>query len=571
MSPRATCAALALLGAVGCTGQIADEAELPAMSPATGESSGGTAAPTKPTAPGTPAAGDPARPAAEMDLSRVHLRRLTRAELSATLEALIPGVALDGELVRGLPDDSSDPFDNDESVQAPSDKLVASVNALAEDIATRAMQSATARASIVGCTPTGAGDDACFRKFTRAFGRRALRRPLTDAEVDRYASALEPIAIQRGDFYAAAGRLVSALLQDVELLYRVERGTPVPGRPNLVALDGFETASRLSFLLWGRAPDDALLDRAQAGMLATPAGRREAAAALLQSRPARAQIDRFHAMWIGYQWSLPQTAALPAAIRTKLRAESDALVERVVFDRKAAWTQILLSDETFLDDALAQHYGDQALPGSSTARWTGYSSAGRRGLLSHGSFLNVGNKFADTSPTQRGLAVRERLLCTSIPLPSANLKVNTDQPPPGNCKNDGYRQMVVNPDCAGCHKLMNEIGFGLERYDLGGKFRTTEPGRTDCPVSGDGRFEGQDGPGTFNGPAALAQILVASPLLDACLATQLFRFAQGRDRGAEDQGTVDALVAAFQARGRRLDELLLEIVASPSFAQRTLD
>lgn len=496
------------------------------------------------------------------------LRRLTRAELAATLTDLIPMVEPDLELVRRLPEDSGEGFDNDASEQAASALLVDTLNAIAEDEAERLVANVERREELLGCTPAGPDDVACYDHFVRTFGRRALRRPLADAEIASYRDIFLPLAIEDDDFYSAVAGTVSALLQDVEFVYRIEIGTPIDGTTT-VSLTGYETATRLSYLLWGSTPDDELLDLAGSGRLATGDGRREAALAMLDDPRAARQTGRFHAMWIGYESSLPTTSGIPEDIQRKLREEADAMFARVVLEDRTSWFDVLRMDETFIDDELADWYGDIPLPGSETAVWTSYGDSGRAGLTSLGAYLNVGNKFVDTSPTQRGLMIRQRLLCGTVPSPDPSLMADVDALPPteSGCKNDGYRAMLADPSCGGCHAQMDSIGFGLERYDLGGRFRTFEPAGEQCPIDGQGTFLSAAGAQPFNGPAELAALLADSPELETCLVTQMFRFAQGRHEDTTDATTLAALTRRFRDSGARMDELLIRMVSAPGFAQ----
>lgn len=474
-------------------------------------------------------------PDAEIGVSG--LRRLTIAEYQQTIADLLGiDVASAKEL---LPQDALTPFDNDYTLQTPSEPLVKGMELLAGDLATAVVASETLRTRVVPCAPTGPDDAACFREFLAGFGRRALRRPLTDAELDRHGALLEH-AIAADDFWVGVEAGLRLFLQHPEFVYRVEIGTPVPDRPGLRRLDDFELAARLSYFVLGTTPPDWLLDAALQGELADDAGVRAAAATLIADDRARARIDRFHALWLRYE----QLRA--DGIYGDMRAESDALVERVVFDERGAWTDVLEATETWVTPALAEHYGLPAPAGA--AGWVPYGDTGRMGLLSHGAFLSVGAKFGDTSPTQRGLLVRASLFCQEIPRPPPDLMVDLDSPPagadPDACKAERY-YMSREPACRSCHVLMDPIGFGLEAYDARGALREHEPGRPECAIAGDGALVAADGDETtFNGPAALARIAVDSGEVEACVAQQLYRFAVGRTILDEhDEVLLERLVA----------------------------
>jgi hypothetical protein len=510
---------------------------------------------TGPAFAGEPGARDRGPDEAAFALRPSGLRRLTRTEYDNALRDLLGDTTRSGWA--RLPEDAFEPFDNDAGAQVASGVLVETLEALADEAATRVFSDAARRAQLVGCAPTGPGDAACMRSFIAGFGRRALRRPLGEQEIRRYL-ALQSYSVEARDFYLGAALVVRALLQDPEFVYQVEIGEAVPGAPGLVRLSPFELASRLSFFLLGSPPPPALVDLAQAGRLATGADRRAAASLLLETPRAKERVSWFHAQWLRY-YQLPFPAELTAALRT----ETDSLVQKVVFGGQDYLT-LFRSPETFLTGRLARQYGLPA-PEAKDGGWVGYGDDPRRGILSHGAFLAVGSKFDDTSPTIRGKFVREYLMCEDIPPPPPG--VDVDQAPKGDdspCKIDRYAEHR-DVGCASCHRKIDPIGFGLEAYDRSGRPRKTDPGLPQCAIEGDGEVEGV---GAFNGPGELAELLIQSGKLEPCLVRQLFRFAMARRETPQDQPTIDRLAELFARGGRRFDRLLVEMAASPAFAWR---
>jgi hypothetical protein len=249
-----------------------------------------------------------------------------------------------------------------------------------------------------------------------------------------------------------------------------------------------------------------------------------------------------------------------------MRSESAQLVFRVVFDKKSDYFDLFRSQDTFVNDFLADHYG-LPRPGSATGTWVGYGASPRRGILSHGSVLSAGAKFEDTSPTLRGIFVRTRLLCETIPPPPPNVQV--DKPPEGgasHCKADRYASHANVGSCRACHQRTDPVGFGLEAYDRTGAFRTHDNGAADCPISGDGELVDV---GKFNGPAALGDLLISSGGLEACVVKQLYRYAMGRRELDADRPTLDLLTALFRQKTRSFDGLILDTVSSAAFVHRT--
>jgi hypothetical protein len=315
----------------------------------------------------------------------------------------------------------------------------------------------------------------------------------------------------------------------------------------------------MSFLIWGSIPDDALLEAAEAGELATAAGRRAQLERMLEDDRAREQLHRFHAMWLGYR-VIPHAADLAAAFDR----ETSALLDRVIFEERASYTELFTYAETYLDDALADHYGLPHPDGGEG--WVDYGDSGRAGILSHGSVLSAFGKFSDTSPTQRGILIRSRLLCEAIAPPPPTVMADK---PPGDmsavCKWDRYAEHRSGSACASCHSQMDPIGFGLENYDLAGRFREHDDGLPECTISGEGELPPY---GTFSGPAELGALLVDSGALERCVVKQVLTFALGRTLEPEERGLVDALTEQLIDHDAVLTELLHAYVASDAFVLR---
>jgi hypothetical protein len=477
-------------------------------------------------------------------------RRLTAAEYAATVKDLVGET--DANAVLLLPVDRRMPFDNDFQAQTASQALIEGAELIAGNVADKLDTDPPRRDGVVGCVPTGATDPVCFEHFVRTFGRRALRHKLDDAEVARFMALQDP-----SDFYVGVNSAVRAFLQHPEFLYRLEIGKPVDGKPGVHALTDGEIATRLSYFLIGSTPPDWLLDGVDAGELATNDGVRAAAARLLSDERARAHVQRFHALWLGWE----ATASADA------QTETGALLDKVLFDDQGVWQDLLRSDQTYVNAPLAQIYGLPP-PSGSGFSWVPWGATGRQGILSEGAFLSLGTKFSDTSPTQRGLLVRTRLFCQTMQKPPPG--VNVDMPPagadPNACKAQRY-DMSTREGCKGCHAQMDPIGFGLEGYDATGAFRTTQPNRPDCPIDGQGNLEGV---GTFSGPKELSELLIASGGLNECVVTELYRFAMGRyDLDAQDGALIAKITQGAEQGGDLLfEKVMLDFLSTDAFRYR---
>jgi hypothetical protein len=560
---------IAVVGAVGCKGQVTGGpgGEIPGNPPGPGTPGGSINPPGGSNVMPVP----PPPPGDDRVFFASAIRRLTKGELRQTIVDLT-GLDLAGELAK-FPEDFAEAgdvfaFDNKYAHQQPSAALIEAARNLADVAGARVLSDAAVRQRVIGCTPTGAGDQACLRGFITRFGRRALRRPLTPAEIDAFAAKVQPLALEANDFNRAVALVVRAMLQNVEFLYRTEIGQPVAGVDRLFKLTGPEVATRLSFLLWGTAPDDGLLDSALAGdRLGSPQSIRAAAERMLADPRARRGVGRFHALWLGYERTAP-----PASLAPAMNQETQKLIEKVVFEDKRPWRELFTARETYVDAALAAHYGLPAPAGA--AGWVSYGASGRQGILSHGTFLGVERKHEDTSPTMRGHFIRTRLLCAPVPPPPPNLNVDIDAvPSDGNCKSDRYN-MWQKDGCKACHALMDPIGFGLERFDRTGKARTVAPadaGKTGCELTGRGEFLGAGAAEPFEGVAGLSDRLVDSGALERCLTTQLASFMLGREPRGEEVELFSRVAGRFTADGQRFDRLLLDLVSLPGFGYRVAE
>jgi hypothetical protein len=482
--------------------------------------------------------------------------RLSRAEIDSVLRDVLGDETRPAQQV--LPEEEFSPYDNDFARQTVSPALVDSLQYFAEEVAARALDDPESRAAIVPCTASAPDDAVCFDQVVAHLGPLFFRAPVSAEDAASYRELLG-FSAEQGDFDLAVELLLTSFLQDPEFLYRLERGA-ASDLEGVLDLGDYEIAARMAFLLWGSGPDAGLLANAASGELRQPAIRRQVAEGLLADDRARTELHRFHAMWLGYR-TLPHDPTLNQAFTI----ETQALIDRAVFEGQSYLT-LFDSPETFVDDALAAHYG---LPAPVDGRgWVDYpADSGRAGILSHGSVLSSFSKFSDTSPTQRGIFVRTRLLCQSVPSPPA--VVDVDQPPEQGsaaCKVDRYRAHAEQSGCNECHSLFDPIGFGLENYDMAGRYRVHDDGNPNCPIDSRGSLPGY---GEFRGPGELAGLLLDNGIIEACFARQYLSHALATSLLSDDQVLLAVeLGAALAAGGDRFDQWLLDFVASDRFARR---
>lgn len=467
------------------------------------------------------------------------LRRLTRTELTNSLGDVF-GVDA-SSLIASLPEDiaGSSPFDNDYRSQTVSPLVIADYAAFAQAYATKLAAAPDIAQRLGGCTPAAPDDRACFDAVAAHAARRLFRRPLDPAELSAWGDAILPHAKTAGSFATAIEMLGLLFAQHPGLLYRLEPEG---------ALDGYQIATRMSFLLWGSVPDDDLLDDADA--LSDAKTRTAHAERMMDDPRARRNLQRFHALWLGFS-----DAAFPAQLEADLRDETNKLVDRIVFEQNAEWLALFTANESYITPALATHYG---LP----VTGTGWTSTNRGGVLAHGTFLSMGAKFGDTSPTVRGTEIYHRLTCEELGTIPATIDVDTPPGSPTDCKPQRYSMRNI-AGCDYCHGIVDNIGFGLENFGVAGVWRTTEPNNPQCAIDAAGSWNGA----AYTGPQQLGELIAADPRVSACATKQLFRWMTGRTDDVADMRTLGALDTHYKDH-KSLRALLVTLVSSPAIAYR---
>jgi hypothetical protein len=233
-----------------------------------------------------------------------------------------------------------------------------------------------------------------------------------------------------------------------------------------------------------------------------------------------------------------------------------------VYANDATLDALLTDDTVFVNARLGALYG---LP-TESATLVATPDPNRRGLLGQPGLLARLGKPDQSDPIHRGLFVRERLLCQTLPMPPNDVDLTIRPPEPGASTRDRFAEHTASEACAVCHRLIDPIGFGFESFDGIGRFRTTDEG---VAVDTTGEVLGaEDASGTFDGQPELAEQLARSETVRRCVATQWMRFALGREESAADACSIDDVDARFAAAGGDLRELVIAIATSDAFRHR---
>lgn len=426
------------------------------------------------------------------------------------------------------------------------------------------------------CSVTTA-DRSCAESFVDDFGLRAFRRPLTADERERMLGLFDR-SVARDGFSGAVRLLVQAFLQSPQFLYRFESGaTPVSeGEPGPVAFQPteYELASRLSYLLWNTMPDDALFGAAQAGLLSNAEGLLDQARRMLDDPRTREGVADFYRQFLKLD-RLKGVArdldGMPTNLGDSWRYSLDYFTGHVFTEDGGNLRALLTSPTVFLNDALAPLYGVAVPEGLSPGQFFRMDMGvdNRAGLLTQPALMALYAHPDQSAPIQRGVFVRDAVLCQPAPPPPPTVNNNPPDPDPSLTTRERFAVHTEEPECATCHQLIDPIGLSFEEFDQLGRYRTTENG---IPVDASGAIVGvrEDAiQGPFVGAVELGQRLAESVQVQQCLVTQWYRYGMGRVEQEEDLCSMKAAFDRFVAADGDMKELLLGIVASDAFRFRT--
>ena len=512
------------------------------------------------------------------------IRRLTHTQYNNTVRDLL------GDLTRPAtqfpPEDFIHGFKNQTGGQSMSLLLAEAYSKAAEKLAETAFHGGDQQ-DLLPCEPVSDFDVACRSRFIREFGRRTFRRPLTQPEVEKYEALFEQSVREQRDFLAGARSVVETMLQSPHFLFRVERGRQGSSR-------SYEVAGRLSYFLWATMPDDALLQRAERGELTTVEQVEATARRMLQDPRAKPAMEEFLSQWLRFDRLLSairDRRLFPnfnSRLTSLMAEETRRLFNHLVWD-DVNFMELFSADYSFLNADLAALY-ELPAPDKDFDRVQFPPDMSRAGVLGQPMFLTLTGKPMDTSPTDRGLYVREHFLCQNVPPPppgvSTTLPPITDATPMTN--RERLSMHVTNPSCASCHRLIDPIGYGFEQYDTLGRYREkhfltvfptrdemrskrkTKPTKYELPLDPSGEVRGIAVRGgvshaRFSNPKELGVILASEPTCQKCIVRQVFRYALGRPETGADRKAIDEVFDEFRESRFQFQELIIALVRSEPF------
>ena len=517
--------------------------------------------------------GSPPSSAVETPSPSTRFPRLSHEQWENTAQDLLRLSQASGLAASFLQDATSGSFSNRATELRVGSELWQNYQLAAEKLAEQVTTDAAALARIA---VPGTGDPvAQGRNFIATFGRRAFRRPLSDAEIAPYAGLFARGTELFPEMPAFAGGVrlvVAAMLQSLNYLYRVEWSTQIAG--NVIPLNDWEIASRLSYALWNTMPDDDLFIAAQAGELTRADGLQKQLARMLADHRVQSMVGSFHHQLMDldrYGDLTRSTTLFPEFTKdlpTSMVGEAEAFIQYVVFEQRAGLETLLTAPYTFVDAELARVYKMDGTFDSSFRR-APLDGAQRAGLLTQLGFLTLNANQTDTDPIHRGVFINRRILCATLPAPPNNVP-----PLPPVMGVMTMRQRITahtGPGTCGasCHgTIINPVGFAYEHYDALGRWRDTDNG---LPVDAKAEYQFADGAKTYDGAVDFARVIAAEPMAHRCYSSNWLEYLYGRAPADLDAPLLNRLATASMSKTLPVIDAIAQLVSSGAFLTRSIE
>jgi len=458
---------------------------------------------------------------------------------------------------------------------ALSDLGWSSYQTVAGMIAAQVMADATMKAKFIACNAADAG---CIDSTITDFGRRAFRRELLPTEVALFQALNNAELTETGTPDEIAELVLYGFLVSPMFLMRTELGQTAGAGAGQLALTPQETASRLSYMLWGSMPDTTLDEAADTGQLATKDQILAQARRMLMDEKARTMVADFHREYLHIQvnsrWDtfVKDEGLFPEFtpdLRAPLTGEVEMFFDQTVFG-DGTFQDLLTSTSGFVNAATAPLYG---LPATNLgAELSPQDLPGRPGFLTRVGWLSAYSAAFRTSPIVRGAFIVKDVL-----------GIQMDPPPPGAAQTplpddpslDTNRKRVdaqtSGGDCITCHhRYINPHGFVLEAFDTLGRPQTTESD-TGAAISttADVWIDGAARP--VAEPVALMTAIANSTDAQYYYAQKWVGYAFDRSPNSQDACLVEALQANIAAGGYRILDLIADMTQAEAFSVRTVE
>lgn len=490
------------------------------------------------------------------------IRRLTEVQYQATIADIFgPDIEIRGRLEPDIR--SGGLLAQGSSVASVSSAGLEDYESLARSIAQQVVDDKHYD-HLIGCAPSPTDVDGrlCAAKALGAIGERLYRRPLVTAEIARYIALVQEASRRAADFKQGIAAALSGMLTSPSFLFRIDRLASGGG---VARLDGWSKAVRLSYFIWNSTPDDTLLAAASNGELDKPAGLARQVDRLLASPRMKEGVRAFFSDFLRLddlnEVSKDATIypAFTSGVPAAAREQTERTLIDLLVDRGAGYDAVFTSRRVAINRTLSPLYGIPTPAGWSFHEFE--ADDPHTGLLTQIAFLAQHSHPGRSSPTLRGKALREILMCQPVPSPPANVNFAVVQDvnnPTLKTTRARLQAHLDDEECASCHKQTDPVGLSLEKFDSAGQLRERENGE---PIDTRAEFMKDH----YDGAAGLGPLLAKNKMVSDCLVQSVYRFGTGRALVPGDQATVEGLAQNFEKDGKHVPALFRAIATSPSF------
>jgi Protein of unknown function (DUF1592)/Protein of unknown function (DUF1588)/Protein of unknown function (DUF1595)/Protein of unknown function (DUF1585)/Protein of unknown function (DUF1587)/Cytochrome C oxidase, cbb3-type, subunit III len=422
------------------------------------------------------------------------------------------------------------------------------------------------------CDPRKAGEAPCAKQIAENLARRAFRRSTTEADL-AVLMAFYEAGRKEKDFDRGVERLVAAVLASPEFLYRAIQGQQAAtAKAGEVALTEYELATRLSYFLWNTGPDEELFKLAATKELSKPAVLDAQVKRMLADPRAASLATNFAMKWLGLDGidGIKPDQQIYTNFNDQLKrdlvTEAQTFIQSILLENRPL-VELLTSDQTYLNDRVARHYGITDVAGSQF-RWVKLTDKTRFGLLGKGAVL-IKTSYPDrTSPVLRGAWVLDKIIGTPPTPPPPGVETDLNQKPGETPKTVRARleQHRANATCRQCHGVIDPMGLALENFDAVGQFRTADSRAANAPIDASTVLTSGR---TIDGPAELREFLASAPSRFALsFAEKLMMYSVNRPLEYSDMPQVRAVVRGAAKENYTLSSIVQGIVRSDVFLKQ---
>jgi hypothetical protein len=499
-------------------------------------------------------------PSDERAVAPKRIFRLTRDQIDATAKSLLPQYVTTS-IKATMAKDSLQMNYEYADLLSFSPANLAALTAWVKDIAARVQKDPL---GVVDCKASRNAKD-CLDAGARKFVTRAYRGDVAPEKLDAlakfYVSGVDSVGHAQ-----ATAELVEVVLNSPDFLFRKELDA---GRGRMLSSE--QLLQSLTYTITDAPPEALAFDTARAGSYVA---RRTAEDTTLQtivrSKEAREKLVRFFKAWLevkepgAFTISDKVFPEFTPKLASAMLDETDRFLRTQLAKDQPTLADVTEATQSIISPETAALYGIGAPSGAAT-KSVSLDAAQRRGIFTQPAVIASHSGPTNTRPIKRGVFWVRKVLCMEMEPPPPGIDTNLYEQT-GLTERERIEQLTTNKACAGCHKLIDPLGFFQEHYDALGRWRTTDNG---FPVNTRIKVGFLDeGDATTTTPVEALKLFTNSLMFKQCFVRQMFRYYLGRNEEPSDDPFLRQMFIAFAQNDSLLD-LVRMLALSDRMSKRT--